>query len=121
MAIVFTLIFLLQSHLSICQSSKGWETQLNNIGTHSSPRAADLNNDGVKDIIIGCSKKEFEKNDTAIIAIDGATGKILWKSSARDQMYGSAALLDINRDSVPILSLEAGQQNFRHLMEKTGK
>jgi hypothetical protein len=121
LAIVFTLIFLLQSHLSICQSSKGWETQLNNIGTHSSPRAADLNNDGVKDIIIGCSKKEFEKNDTAIIAIDGATGKILWKSSARDQMYGSAALLDINLDSVPDIVIGGRAAELQALNGKNGE
>src|SRR3954452_9142526 len=58
--------------------AKGWEAEFHNIGTHSSPRAADLNGDGVKDLVIGCSKKEFEPNDTAIIAVDGTNGIMLW-------------------------------------------
>src|SRR5436853_6458380 len=100
-SIAIFFIFLFTGDMVAAQASKGWEMEFHNIGTHSSPRAADLNNDGVKDLIIGCSKKEFEQNDTAIIAVDGATGKILWKAAARDQVYGSAALLDINRDGVP--------------------
>ncbi|MGI8635964.1 MAG: FG-GAP repeat domain-containing protein, partial [Segetibacter sp.] len=92
--IIIAIIYLFQNTPLAAQTSKGWEVEFHNIGTHSSPRAADLNNDGVKDIIIGCSKKEFEQNDTAIIAVDGATGKVLWRAAARDQMYGSGALLD---------------------------
>src|SRR4051794_17684505 len=100
-SIVCGFIFLFPISALKAQASQGWEAEFHGVGTHSSPRAADLNQDGVKDLIIGCSKKEFEANDTAIMAVDGATGKMLWKAAARDQMYGSAALLDINRDSVP--------------------
>ncbi len=92
--IIATIISSFQTTSVQAQSSKGWEVGFNNIGIHSSPRAVDLNSDGVKDLIIGCSKKEFQQNDTAVMAVDGATGKILWKAAARDQMYGSAALLE---------------------------
>lgn len=103
------------------QSSKGWEVEFRNIGTHSSPRAIDLNRDGVKDLVIGCSKKEFEQNDTAIIAVDGATGKILWKAAARDQVYGSAAFLDINRDSVPDIIIGGRAAELQAINGRDGK
>ncbi|MBD0378486.1 MAG: hypothetical protein ICV51_23015, partial [Flavisolibacter sp.] len=101
--------------------STKWEIEFKNIGIHSSPRAVDLNNDGVKDLIIGCSKKEFEQNDTAIIAVDGATGKILWKVAARDQIFGSAAFLDINRDHVPDIIIGGRAAELQAIDGKTGK
>ena len=76
-------VLLLQVSFIAAQSSKGWSVEFPNIGTHSSPRAIDLNQDGVKDLIIGCSKKEFQELDSGILAINGATGKILWKVNAR--------------------------------------
>src|SRR4051812_43825039 len=90
--ILLTVICTLSTVNVSAQSSKEWEVELPKIGTHSSPRAVDLNGDGVLDLVIGCSKKEFEANDTAIIAVDGVSGKVLWRASARDQVYGSAAI-----------------------------
>ncbi len=119
--IVVNITFLLQVTLVAAQSSKGWEVEFYNIGTHSSPRATDLNSDGVKDLIIGCSKKEFEQNDTAMIAVDGATGKVLWQLSARDQIYGSAALLDINRDSVADIIIGGRAAELQAINGKNGK
>lgn len=114
-------ILLFFSVAIMAQTPPKWEVEFHNFGTHSSPRAADLNNDGVKDLIIGCSKKEFQQNDTAIMAIDGATGKILWKASARDQVYGSAALLDINRDGTPDIIIGGRSAELQALDGKTGK
>jgi glucose dehydrogenase len=96
-------------------------TEFRGIGTHSSPRAVDLNDDGLKDLIIGCGKKEFQQSDTGIIAVNGKSGKILWRVEARDQIYGSAAICDINRMELRILLLVAGQQNSRPSTEKTGR
>src|SRR4051812_880323 len=109
-----------QTSLSV-NPSKGWEVAFKNIGTHSSPRVADLNNDGVKDIIMGSSKKEFQQNDTAIMAIDGATGKMLWRAAARDQVFGSAALLDINGDHVSDIIIGGRAAELQALDGKTGK
>lgn len=81
------------------QVNKGWTANFPGVGIYSSARMADLNQDDVKDIIIGCGKLEFEKTDSAVIAIDGANGKMLWRVGARDQIFGSASLLDINHDS----------------------
>src|SRR5688572_19620704 len=98
---LFAVVYTLQITAAMAQFSKGWAVEFSNIGIHSSPRAADLNMDGVKDLIIGCGKKEFQALDSGIIAVDGATGKVLWNVPARDQIFGSAACLDINRDGVP--------------------
>lgn len=76
---------------------------------------------GIKDLIIGCSKKEFQQNDTAVMAVDGATGKILWKVAARDQMYGSAALLDINQDSIPDVVIGERAAELQAINGKDGK
>src|SRR5438105_1867360 len=91
-------IIVLVSQLFISCSSTGkkkkselvWNKDIPVIGSQSSPRAADLNKDGVLDIIIGAGKNEFQQSDMGILAFDGKTGNILWKQSAIDQVFGSA-------------------------------
>lgn len=82
----------------ICQGS--WTAELGTVGTFSSPRVADLNQDTVLDIILGAGREEFQMCDSAVIALDGKTGALLWKVSAKDQIFGSAALADINADGI---------------------
>jgi outer membrane protein assembly factor BamB len=103
------------------QPNQVWSADFGGIGTHSSPRAADLNQDGVKDLIIGTGKKEFEATETGVVAVDGATGKVLWKVPARDQMYGSAALLDIDQDGVPDVVIGGRAAELKAINGKTGK
>lgn len=86
-------------------SQESWSVTLPSIGTFSSPRLSDLNKDGVKDIILGGGRLEFQKCDTAMFALSGVDGSLLWKVSAIDQIFGSAALRDITGDGIddPIL------------------
>ncbi|MEZ5040733.1 MAG: PQQ-binding-like beta-propeller repeat protein [Saprospiraceae bacterium] len=77
-----------------------WTKTLPGVGTFSSPRIADLNGDKVGDIIMGAGRQEFHSCDSAVIALDGRDGTLLWKVSAKDQVFGSAALHDINGDGV---------------------
>ena len=56
-----------------------WNKDLPVIGSLSSPRTADLNNDGVLDIVMGAGKNEFQKTDMGILAFDGKSGNLLWK------------------------------------------
>jgi outer membrane protein assembly factor BamB len=117
-----TLVLLLGTAAGYSQSDgKGWTVEFKDIGVHSSPRVADLNQDGVKDIIIGCGKKEFERTSTGMMAVDGATGKLLWRVPARDQIFGSAALLDINRDGVPDVIIGGRAAELKAINGKTGK
>jgi len=78
-----------------------WQYQFSDIGSLSSPRCVDLNGDGVKDIVMGVGKEEFEEADTAIVAIDGNSGTVLWAISAKDQIFGSPVFHDITNDNVP--------------------
>src|SRR4051794_40994764 len=59
-----------------------WNKDLPVIGSLSSPRTADLNNDGVLDIVMGAGKNEYQKTDMGILAFDGRTGNLLWKQEA---------------------------------------
>jgi hypothetical protein len=116
------LVFLLSGiHPAVAQSEKGWSVEFRNLGTHSSPRAVDLNQDGVKDLVIGCGKKEFEQSDTGIIAVNGINGKILWTVSARDQIFGSAAISDINKDGIPDIIIGGRAAELKAINGKNGK
>lgn len=77
-----------------------WSKQLPGIGTYSSPRISDLNKDGVGDIILGAGRMEFESCDTAIFALNGLNGELLWNVSADDQVFGSASLKDLTGDGI---------------------
>ncbi|NRB47898.1 MAG: PQQ-binding-like beta-propeller repeat protein [Saprospiraceae bacterium] len=83
---------------TLCQGS--WTAKMGTVGSFSSPRVADLNQDKVLDIILGAGREEFQACDSAVIALDGKTGALLWKVEAKDQIFGSAALKDINADGV---------------------
>jgi outer membrane protein assembly factor BamB len=78
-----------------------WTVTFAKLGTSSSPKAADLNGDGIKDIIIGAGDKEFVKTDRGVIALDGENGNLLWKVPARNQVVGSPMLMDVSGDGVP--------------------
>ncbi len=77
---------------------KSWSVRINHIGTYSSPRAIDLNSDGIKDIVIGLGQLEFNYCDTAVLALNGKNGEVLWHTSGHDQMFGSASFADLNGD-----------------------
>jgi len=79
---------------------QSWERDLPTVGTFSSPRLSDLNNDGVLDVVLGAGREEFIACDSAAFALDGKSGKMLWNVSASDQIFGSAAFLDITGDQI---------------------
>lgn len=91
--------FLLVFFLGSCSSSDDqWVLDLPSIGAMSSPTVVDLNKDGILDIIIGGGGKEFTQVSTAVAAVDGATGTLLWEVPGHNQMVGSAIFQDINKD-----------------------
>lgn len=78
-----------------------WKAEFSEIGIFSSPRAADLNGDGIKDLIFGTGREELMATEVGVIALSGATGDTLWTLPARDQIFGSAGILDITENSIP--------------------
>ncbi len=98
-----------------------WDANLPRIGSESSPRATDLNGDGVLDIILGAGENEEQHSDQGILAIDGKTGKILWHAESDDQVYGSATLYDITGDGVKDVFIGGRSPHFKALNGRTGK
>jgi hypothetical protein len=77
-----------------------WQNFTDSIPTLSSPRSADLNGDGILDIVIGGGTDgEFSHN--GIMAFDGNDGSLLWKRSAPNEIFTSAIFQDITGDGIP--------------------
>ncbi len=98
-----------------------WNNDLPVTGSQSSPRTADLNQDGVLDIVMGAGMNESQKSSQGIIAIDGASGQIIWEQAAADQVYGSATFHDITDDGIPEVFIGGRSPYFMALDGKTGK
>lgn len=117
-------LLLLSTFLQCARRKKSelvWDKNYPRIGSESSPRAADLNQDGILDIIIGAGENEGYASDQGILALDGKSGEILWQQAAEDQMYGSAALYDITGDGVVDVFIGGRSPHFKALDGKTGK
>ncbi len=98
-------ILLVMAVVMLCcrihKKNNSWVAVFKGYGTNSSPRLADLTGDGVLDVVIGAGKNEWEASDTAVIALDGQTGKLLWQVAAPNQVVGSALFLEVTGDSIP--------------------
>ena len=92
------LFILLKPNSIIAQSS--WSTFIDSVSTLSSPRSIDLNNDGIKDLVLGAGTDSTYSN-YGIIALDGITGQILWNLPTPDEIFTSAVFNDINNDNIP--------------------
>lgn len=82
--------------------------------------ATDLNGDGVKDIVLGGGAKEFTTTESAVIALDGATGQRLWSVPGHNQMVGSALLRDITDDGTDDVFIGGRSGMFFALDGRTG-
>lgn len=91
------LFILLKPNLIIAQSS--WSTFIDSVSTLSSPRSIDLNNDGIKDLVLGAGTDSTYSN-YGVVAVDGNTGQILWNLPTPDEIFTSAVFNDINNDSI---------------------
>jgi len=98
-----------------------WSEDLSLTGSQSSPRAADLNKDGVLDIVMGAGKNEFQHSAQGILAFDGKTGNLLWQQESSDQVYGSATFYDITDDGVQDVFIGGRSPHFKALNGKTGE
>lgn len=96
--VLLSFFILLNSFLSIAQLTS-WQSFTDSIPTLSSPRACDLNNDGVKDIIIGGGTDGVASNN-GIMAFNGNDGSLLWKRSSRNEVFGSPIFQDITNDGI---------------------
>lgn len=77
-----------------------WSTFIDTSTTFSSPRPVQLNGDNVLDIVIG-GGLDGSAEARGVVAIDGATGGVLWNFPTNEEIFGSAQFRDINGDNVP--------------------
>lgn len=98
-----------------------WSVKLPGVGSLSSPRVADLNGDGIGDVVQGVGRIEFQACDSAIIAFDGKDGHILWMVPAEDQIFGSAGLLDITGDGTVEVFIGGRSAELQAINGKTGE
>ncbi|MEO0470896.1 MAG: PQQ-binding-like beta-propeller repeat protein [Bacteroidota bacterium] len=103
------------------QIQSRWLRDFQALGTSSSPRCIDLTGDGVLDVVIGAGQLEFEASDSAVLALDGQNGQILWAAPALDQMVGSARFLDINGDQTPDVIIGGRSAQLMALDGKNGE
>lgn len=106
-----------------CSSKKNeltWDKSYSGIGSQSSIRTEDINQDGVLDIIMGAGENEYQHSEQGILAFDGKTGNILWQQEADNQMFGTATLHDINGDSIRDIFIGGRGPQLKALDGKTG-
>ena len=118
---LFWVLFTLS--LASCTQKKTelvWNQSLHAIGTQSSPRATDLNGDGVLDIIMGAGKDELGDVDQGVFALDGLTGELLWQQKANAQVVGSATFYDITEDGIKDIFIGGRNAQLKALDGKTG-
>lgn len=77
---------------------KKWSYYEDTTATFSSPRAIDLNDDGIKDIVMGAGAEQ--KTKVSAFAVNGEDGSLMWKKNADDEMFTSAIFMDVNGDDI---------------------
>jgi outer membrane protein assembly factor BamB len=118
----FVFVFLLliqQISLRAQRHEQIWSASISQVSTFSSPRAQDLNGDGVKEIVIGAGIEE-EGSPKGIFAFDGVDGSVLWQRYARNQIYGSPIFQDINLDGTPDVFITGRDAQFLALDGSNG-
>ncbi|HEY5745692.1 MAG TPA: PQQ-binding-like beta-propeller repeat protein, partial [Chryseolinea sp.] len=80
----------------------------------------DLTGDGIGDVIFGAGREEFQACDSAVIAVDGQNGKMLWHVRAKDQIFGSPMSKDLNGDGIDDIIINGRSAEFMAINGKTG-
>lgn len=115
-------LFFVGSSLVGCTSQENnWQVTLPGVLASSSPRVADLTGDGVQDIVLGGGGQEWVHSDSAVLAFDGTDGHMLWHTPGRNQVFGSATFLDINRDHTPDVIIGGRSAELQAIDGKTGR
>lgn len=124
LVVVLTLTILLVARritINNKKESQPWSVSFKRLGTLSSPRLVDLTNDGILDVVMGAGTVEFQKSDSSIIALDGADGKLLWSTPARDQIFGCPVFQDVTDDGVPDIFIGGRAAELKAINGRDGR
>ena len=114
MYVMKTILSFVFAVLFVCFSqaqTEIWQSGVTGGTTFSSPRAVDLNGDGVLDIVMG-GGIDGASYANAITAYNGANGNVLWTRPAHDEVFVSANFQDINGDGIPDVFIGGRQAQF---------
>jgi len=103
------------------QTQNSWSVKFKGIGIFSSPRVTDLNGDGIGDIVFGAGRTEFHACDSAVMALNGLNGEVLWTVPSIDHLFTSATLKDLNGDNVKDIFMGGRSAELMAINGKTGK
>lgn len=98
-----------------------WNKSFYRIGSQSSPRTTDVNQDGILDIIIGAGGEEMAQTDQGVLAIDGMNGEVIWTHPAPAHVVGSATLYDLNKDGIQDVFIGGRGKFLAGIDGKTGE
>jgi len=118
--ITIFLLFVIYNACSRRKSELKWEQNLPVIGSQSSFRATDLNQDGVLDLVIGAGKNEFQYSEQGVLAFNGSNGALLWQHETHDQVFGSATFNDVTGDGINDVFIGGRSANLKALNGKDG-
>ena len=107
----FLSLFLVFFCFNLFLAQQQWSNFVDSVSTLSSPRTADLNNDNIKDIVIG-SGTDSTFSNYGILAFDGSNGTLLWNLPTTDEIFTSAIFNDINNDSIPDIFMGGRNAQF---------
>jgi len=88
-----------------------WHTFMDTVPSFSSPRAVDLNGDGILDIVLGGGIDGIPA-ENGIMAFNGLDGTLLWKRPTHDEIFVSANFQDINGDGIPDVFIGGREAQF---------
>jgi outer membrane protein assembly factor BamB len=92
--------------------------------TFSSPRLADLDGDGVLDVVVGHGIPGDDQTGLGatgyVTAHAGTDGRELWRGEATQELFATPALLPINGDATPDVVIGGRRAELRARDGKTG-
>ncbi len=97
-----------------------WDKSFYKIGSQSSIRTTDMNQDGILDLIIGAGRNEEQFSESGILAINGQNGELIWQQETQDQVFGAATFLDIDNDKIEDIIIGGRGPQLKALNGKTG-
>ncbi len=107
-----------------------WSFESGEAEVYSSPHTADLNKDGILDIVLGGGIESsvdlnweiiLNPSEYGVFAINGATGEELWSVPSNDQIFTSAVFIDITGDTIPDTFMGGRNANLMAINGATGE
>ena len=113
------LFFILLSFQLIAQDI-AWVNNIETIRSYSSPRTTDLNNDNIKDVVIGGGVDGLPSAH-GVNAIDGLNGNLIWTTSTSNEMFTSPQFFDVNGDNIDDILIGGRDAELRLINGSNGE